>query len=525
MSKKLVKQSFFNPLTFLLLVGLFTTTCGGSTSSKTSQINQTPTAETDPSSINTEAENLESSVDKLPIEIIGPDGWILNISHIELLEAIKTTDEVLMPENGTFLLLRGSINNLTGKALCVSGNDFKLRDNKSEYKMSRDILEATQKIYKIDYPGFILGQCFSEDETKDTFLVFDISNDLSELWLKLEDDVEVKLTGVELLAQNISQSTLAPTEEPSIAATSGTLEAEDSTEPTVDSGETKPLVTASDSAINIRLGPSTDYQVIDSLPAGESLEIIGRNSDSSWWQVNTANGIGWIAASVTEASNVDENIPIADSPPLAVKSEDNESADDSNAAEVGTDASDSSIVVDGSAVENTCHPNAQITSPAPGSMFTSRVVTIRGYANVPNFDHYKIEYSTDPNNDAWNYLLEEKTPVENGALMLLETSTVPYGPYGVRLTVVDVSGNYPEPCIVWFNDSSFVPPTSTEQPSQSTTDTSEDAPCLCDGDYYNCGDFGSHWSAQKCFEYCIEIGRGDVHRLDRDNDFSVCESN
>lgn len=78
----------------------------------------------------------------------------------------------------------------------------------------------------------------------------------------------------------------------------------------------EPLVTAGENNVNIRSGPGTDYEVVGSLPAGQSLEIIGRNADSTWWQVSTPNGTGWLAASVTTVSNVDENIPLAEVPPL-----------------------------------------------------------------------------------------------------------------------------------------------------------------------------------------------------------------
>jgi len=48
--------------------------------------------------------------------------------------------------------------------------------------------------------------------------------------------------------------------------------------------------------------------------------------------------------------------------------------------------------------------------------------------------------------------------------------------------------------------------------------------CSCSGNIYNCSDFGTHASAQACFEYCKSIGRGDIHRLDGDSDGVACES-
>lgn len=74
-----------------------------------------------------------------------------------------------------------------------------------------------------------------------------------------------------------------------------------------------PTVSAmGDYNINIRSGPSTTYKIIDKLTSGESLEVIGRISDSSWWQVSTPEGIGWIAANISMVTGNDNNIPITD---------------------------------------------------------------------------------------------------------------------------------------------------------------------------------------------------------------------
>ncbi len=51
-----------------------------------------------------------------------------------------------------------------------------------------------------------------------------------------------------------------------------------------------------------------------------------------------------------------------------------------------------------------------------------------------------------------------------------------------------------------------------------------DAACSCSGNLYNCSDFSSHAQAQACYNYCISIGRGDVHRLDGNSDGDACES-
>lgn len=63
--------------------------------------------------------------------------------------------------------------------------------------------------------------------------------------------------------------------------------------------------------------------------------------------------------------------------------------------------------------------------------------------------------------------------------------------------------------------------TSTLEPTLEVTPSPV---CDCGGDYYNCNDFNSQRQAQGCYDYCVSIGRGDIHRLDRDKDGSVCES-
>jgi len=62
----------------------------------------------------------------------------------------------------------------------------------------------------------------------------------------------------------------------------------------------------------------------------------------------------------------------------------------------------------------------------------------------------------------------------------------------------------------------FIFPTSTRA-------SGGNAVCSCSGDTLNCTDFSNHSSAQACFDYCIQQGAGDIHRLDRDNDGSACE--
>ncbi len=47
---------------------------------------------------------------------------------------------------------------------------------------------------------------------------------------------------------------------------------------------------------------------------------------------------------------------------------------------------------------------------------------------------------------------------------------------------------------------------------------------MCEGETYNCADFGTQKDAQDVFDTCMTGGAGDVHGLDRDGDGVVCES-
>lgn len=69
-------------------------------------------------------------------------------------------------------------------------------------------------------------------------------------------------------------------------------------------------------------------------------------------------------------------------------------------------------------------------------------------------------------------------------------------------------------------------PTETDTPTvtPTSTETTQNGPCSCAGDLYNCSDFSTHAQAQACFNWCESQGRGDVHHLDSDGDGDACES-
>ena len=65
---------------------------------------------------------------------------------------------------------------------------------------------------------------------------------------------------------------------------------------------TAPTVFTGANLTNIRSGPGTNFAVVGQMQPGDQLPILGSNADRTWWQVETADGPAWVAASVTLAA-------------------------------------------------------------------------------------------------------------------------------------------------------------------------------------------------------------------------------
>jgi hypothetical protein len=69
--------------------------------------------------------------------------------------------------------------------------------------------------------------------------------------------------------------------------------------------------------LNVRTGPGTNYDRVGSVQAGTTVPIIGRNANSSWWQIPFADGPGgkaWISAGYGTAINTG-GVPVVEAPP------------------------------------------------------------------------------------------------------------------------------------------------------------------------------------------------------------------
>ncbi|MFO7918027.1 MAG: hypothetical protein R6V13_08115 [Anaerolineae bacterium] len=94
-------------------------------------------------------------------------------------------------------------------------------------------------------------------------------------------------------------------------------------------------------------------------------------------------------------------------------------------------------------------PNTCITSPRPYET-VSGVLTIQGTANHERFQFYKVAWGQGENPEAWHVIDDiVKSQVTGGVLQTFDTTVVSEshgnGTYCLKLTVVDVTGNFPPP--------------------------------------------------------------------------------
>lgn len=74
------------------------------------------------------------------------------------------------------------------------------------------------------------------------------------------------------------------------------------------------------------------------------------------------------------------------------------------------------------------------------------------------------------------------------------------------------------------NPTEIIYPTNTPL-SLATQPINQEAVCSCAGNLYNCPDFQTHSAAQACYNYCVSLGLGDIHKLDGNNKNGLaCES-
>jgi hypothetical protein len=82
-----------------------------------------------------------------------------------------------------------------------------------------------------------------------------------------------------------------------------------------------PAVFANEFGVHCRFGPGTTWAAVSSVAEGDSSQIVGQNSDSSWWYILDPFNEGqrcWVAASVTTTGGNLASVPIVGAPQASV---------------------------------------------------------------------------------------------------------------------------------------------------------------------------------------------------------------
>lgn len=82
-----------------------------------------------------------------------------------------------------------------------------------------------------------------------------------------------------------------------------------------------PIAWPRDVPVNCRFGPGTVWETIGALPVNQTATILGRNSASTWWYVQTPNDPGtpcWVAASVTNTAGNLAGLSVTPAPTASV---------------------------------------------------------------------------------------------------------------------------------------------------------------------------------------------------------------
>lgn len=104
---------------------------------------------------------------------------------------------------------------------------------------------------------------------------------------------------------------------------------------------------------------------------------------------------------------------------------------------------------------------ATITAPAANAALTGSV-EVMGTATVQNFQFYKLEFAMP--NAGWAVIGDlKKTAVTDGMLGTWDTTKVPDGPYNLRLTVVDNTGNYIQATVAVMVANTGAPPAAAAE--------------------------------------------------------------
>lgn len=75
-----------------------------------------------------------------------------------------------------------------------------------------------------------------------------------------------------------------------------------------------PMVVAN-SAVNVRSGPGTVYDIVGGLNQNGTAPVSGKSSDGTWWYLDVPGGHGWVSGSVVTALCIPASLAVVAAPP------------------------------------------------------------------------------------------------------------------------------------------------------------------------------------------------------------------
>lgn len=149
---------------------------------------------------------------------------------------------------------------------------------------------------------------------------FNVDNDTgdsAQVFITVAEGEATAAVTTTVAAEDTATPTTAPAPDTPTAVPAATT-APEPTNTAAPTAPTEPVVTTL-VGLRVRSGPGTNYDVLGQAQAGESLRIVGRNENASWWQVefpSAPGGRGWISAGseFSTASNAG-GVPVVAAPP------------------------------------------------------------------------------------------------------------------------------------------------------------------------------------------------------------------
>jgi uncharacterized protein YraI len=115
-----------------------------------------------------------------------------------------------------------------------------------------------------------------------------------------------------------------PSENTAVAAAAPAASAAPAAAPVADPAPTDRVTLVSGQIVNLREGPGTNYPVVGQLGAGQRYDVVGKNEDGSWWQIDNGGQKAWVIGQLVTASGDTATVAVAQDipePPVAAAPE------------------------------------------------------------------------------------------------------------------------------------------------------------------------------------------------------------